>query len=59
MELNESELRKNTIPPNVDITNVIINERDTLVRNNYKLASDQNNIRIHFVGLSFNNMWVT
>ena len=55
MELNESELRKNTIPPNVDITNVIINERDTLVRNNYKLASDQNNIRIHFVGLSFNN----
>lgn len=56
MRLDERKLNKITAIPNLNITEVFINERDTVVSASYELASDQNNIRIQFVGLSYSNL---
>ena len=56
IRFREKELSENSILPRIDITQFIINEKDTLVASGYQLRPNQNNIRIHFVGLSFRNL---
>lgn len=53
MRFDEKKINENVISPRLDITKVIINEKDTLIQNDYVLHSDENNIRINYVGLSF------
>ena len=43
----------NTVPPPVYITNLKINEKDTLILNGYHLKYNQNNLTIQFVGLAY------
>ena len=55
IRFKESDLSSHAIPPKIDITNIYINESDTLIQDSYVLGPKQNNIRIHFVGLSYSN----
>ena len=44
---------KNTIPPPIYLSNFQIFENDTILSDNYILDYNQDNIRIHFTGVSF------
>ncbi|HSH64847.1 MAG TPA: histidine kinase, partial [Bacteroidia bacterium] len=37
------------------MTRILINEKDTTIRENYELAYDQNNIKINFIGIGYKN----
>jgi signal transduction histidine kinase/ligand-binding sensor domain-containing protein len=56
MRLDERKLNKISAPPYLNITEIFINEQDTVVKASYELEPDQNNIRIQFVGLSYSNL---
>lgn len=53
MHFDEYEIKQAIKSPNLNITRVLINDRDTLVQPEYVLSSTENNIRINYVGLSF------
>ncbi len=53
--LRQSELQLNEQPPLTYIEQVKIWNRDTAILEEYKLNHDENNIEIHFVGLSFSS----
>jgi ligand-binding sensor domain-containing protein len=44
---------KNLVPPPIYLSKFQIFDKDTVLQNNYVLRHNQNNIRIHFTGVSF------
>ena len=44
---------KNKVPPPIYLSKFQIFDKDTILSNNYTLRHDQDNIRIHFTGVSF------
>lgn len=48
-----NEVKQNEIPPPIYITNFSINSQDTIIEKNYVLAYNENQIQIHFNGLTY------
>lgn len=51
--IDKNELKENQIAPRVNITQIKINERDTLIKSNYQLKYDENFLYFAFDGISF------
>jgi len=47
------QVKPNPVAPEVNITEIAINEKDTLVRSTYDLSSQQNYITIHYHAVSY------
>lgn len=52
--LNISDFKPKKYIPNIQISSVTINKKDTTVLNKYILNSDENNISIDFISISYN-----
>jgi len=50
---DEAKIHDNNVPPEVFITNISIGEQDTTLVEKLDLEYEQNNLKIDFVGLSF------
>ncbi|MEZ4888203.1 MAG: ATP-binding protein [Chitinophagales bacterium] len=50
---DEATIHINNVPPKVYITNISIGEKDTTLVEKLDLAYDENNLKIDFVGLSY------
>ncbi len=50
---NEKKVKKNNFPPPIYITSLNINNQDTIVKKNYNLPYDKNDISIKYIGLTF------
>jgi len=53
VSFDPDKIRDSDIAPPIEITSVQINNRDTVLMDEYVLESFQNNIRIHFKSVSF------
>ncbi len=54
LTLMPGEIRAHALsPPPLHLTGLRINDRDTTIRSSYRLSHRQNNLTIHYVGLSY------
>ena len=50
---NEKKVTTNNFPPPIYINSVFINKHDTIIKKNYNLPYDKNDISIKYIGLTF------